>query len=129
MKPGIFLINLYGLISSFVVISIFWLFSMNFFDYLKYPNEIITLILITFFVLIIITPVTTVAELQYRTWEAVAGLSLLQVMNSMMLCSCGGYRKNKYYKVKNLTIALEKNVYQIGNYSFSLCHFDRTVLF
>jgi hypothetical protein len=43
---------------------------MNFFDYLKYPNEIIVLILITFFDLIIITPVTIVAELQYRTWEA-----------------------------------------------------------
>jgi uncharacterized membrane protein len=64
-----FIYNLFGL-SSFVVISIFWVFSMYFFDYLKYPNEIIALILIVFFVLILIIPISTVAELQYRSWEA-----------------------------------------------------------
>ena len=80
-----FFYNLYGLISSFIVISVFWIFSMYFFDYLKYPTEIITLIFVTFFVLILITPITTVGELQYRRWEAVAVLSLLQVVNSMLL--------------------------------------------
>ena len=80
-----FFYNLYGLISSFAVISVFWVFSMYFFDYLKYPTEIITLILIAFFVLILITPVTTVAELRYKNWEGVAVLSLLQIFNSMML--------------------------------------------
>jgi uncharacterized membrane protein len=80
-----FFYNLYGLISSFAVISVFWVFSMYFFDYLKHPTEIITLILIAFFVLILITPITTVAELRYRNWEGVAVLSLLQIFNSMML--------------------------------------------
>jgi len=80
-----FFYNLFGLISSFAVISVFWVFSMYFFDYLKYPTEIITLILIAFFVLILITPVTTVAELRYKNWEGVAVLSLLQIFNSMML--------------------------------------------
>jgi uncharacterized membrane protein len=104
--------NLYGLISSFVVISIFWLFSMNFLDYLKYPNEIIVLIFITFFVLIIITPVTTVAELQYRTWEAVAGLSLLQVMNSMMLMLLWWLLgKNKDLQSKELDNSIKKKTY------------------
>lgn len=50
--------NIYGMISSFIVISIFWNLSMNFFDYLKNPNEVITLLSITFFVLILVTPVT-----------------------------------------------------------------------
>jgi uncharacterized membrane protein len=80
-----FFYNLYGLISSFAVISVFWVFSMYFFDYLKHPTEIITLILIAFFVLILITPNTTVVELRYRNWEGVAVLSLLQIFNSMML--------------------------------------------
>jgi uncharacterized membrane protein len=80
-----FFYNLYGLISSFAVISVFWVFSMYFFDYLKYPTEIITLILIAFFVLILVTPVTTVAELRYKNWEGVAVLSLLQIFNSIML--------------------------------------------
>jgi uncharacterized membrane protein len=104
--------NLYGLISSFVVISIFWLFSMNFLDYLKYPNEIIVLIFITFFVLIIITPVTTVAELQYRNWEAVAVLSLLQVMNSMMLMLLWWLLgKNKDLQSKELDNSIKKKTY------------------
>lgn len=77
--------NIYGMISSFIVISIFWNLSMNFFDYLKYPNEVITLLSITFFVLILVTPVTTVTELKYKTWQAVTVLALLQIVNSILL--------------------------------------------
>jgi uncharacterized membrane protein len=107
-----FFYNLYGLISSFMVISVFWLFSMNFFDYLKDPDEIITLILITFFVLILITPITTVGELQYRTREAVAGLSLLQVVNSMMLMLLWWYiGKRKNLQSKELDNSIKKKMY------------------
>lgn len=107
-----FFYNLFGLISSFIVISVFWIFSMNFFDYLKYPNEIITLTSITFFVLIIITPITTVAELQYRTWEAVAGLSLLQVANSIVLMLLWWYLgKSKNLQSKELDNSIKKKMY------------------
>ena len=96
-----FYYNLYGLISSFIVISIFWIFSMYFFDYLKYPNEIITLTSITFFVLILVTPIATVGELQYRNWEAVTALSLLQIFNSMMMIFLWWYLgKNKNLQSK-----------------------------
>lgn len=131
--------NLYGLISSFVVISIFWLSSMNFLDYLKYPNEIIVLIFITFFVLIIITPVTTVAELQYRTWEAVAGLSLLQVMNSMMLMLLWWLLgKNKDLQSKELDNSIKKKMYTrlaiiptlyVISIGLSFFNFDLAVIF
>jgi uncharacterized membrane protein len=104
--------NLFGLISSFVVISIFWLSSMNFFDYLKRPNEIITLILIIFFVLIIITPVTTVAELQYGTSWAVAGLSLVQILNSALLILLWWQLgKNKDLKSKELDNYTKRKMY------------------
>jgi uncharacterized membrane protein len=107
-----FFYNLYGLISSFIVISIFWTFSMNFFDYLKYPTEIINLILITFFVLILVTPITTVAELQYRTWEAVAVLSLIQVFNSMMLMLLWWYLgKSKNLQRKEIDNSIRKKMY------------------
>ena len=104
---------------------------MYFFDYLKYPIEIITLILITFFVLILITPITTVAELQYRNWEAVALLSLLQVFNSMMLLLLWWLlrKEQKSTNQRNRQRHQEKNVHQIGYHSISLCHFDRTVIF
>ena len=107
-----FFYNLYGLISSFMVISVFWIFSMYFFDYLKYPTEIITLILITFFVLILITPITTVSELQYRNWEAVALLSLLQVFNSMMLMLLWWLLgKNKNLQIKEIDNGTKKKMY------------------
>lgn len=107
-----FYYNLYGLISSFIVISIFWIFSMYFFDYLKYPNEIITLTLITFFVLILVTPIATVGELQYRSWEAVAALSLLQIFNSLMMIFLWWYLgKNKNLQSKELDTGTKKKMY------------------
>jgi hypothetical protein len=85
---------------------------MNFFDYLKYPTEIINLILITFFVLILITPITTVAELQYRTWEAVAVLSLIQVFNSRMLMLLWWYLgKSKNLQRKEIDNSIRKKMY------------------
>jgi hypothetical protein len=85
---------------------------MYFFDYLKYPTEIITLILVTFFVLILITPITTVAELQYRNWEAVTVLSLLQIFNSMMLMLLWWLLgKNKNLQIKELDNNLKKQMY------------------
>jgi uncharacterized membrane protein len=107
-----FYYNLYGLISSFVVISIYWIFSMYFFDYLKYPNEIITLTSIAFFVLILITPITTVGELQYRTWEAVAALSLLQIFNSLIMMFLWWYLGlNKSLQSKELDTGTKKKMY------------------
>ena len=107
-----FFYNLYGLISSFIVISVFWVFSMYFFDYLKYPTEIITLTFITFFVLILITPITTVAELEYRNWEAVTVLSLLQIFNSMMLMLLWWLLgKSKNLQIKELDNGTKKKMY------------------
>jgi uncharacterized membrane protein len=134
-----FFYNLYGLISSFMVISVFWLFSMYFFDYLKEPDEIITLLLLTFFVLILITPITTVAELQNRTWQAVTALSLLQVVNSMMLMILWWYLgKNKNLQSKELENSIKKKVYirqaiipslYVISIGLSFLNFDIAVIF
>jgi uncharacterized membrane protein len=134
-----FFYNLYGLISSFMVISIFWLFSVNFFDYLKEPDEVTTLILITFFVLILITPITTVAELQIRTWQAVTVLSLLQVVNSIMLMLLWWYLgKNKNLQSKELDNSITKKVHirlavipslYVISIGLSFFNFDLAVIF
>jgi hypothetical protein len=85
---------------------------MYFFEYLNYPTEIITLVFVTFFVLILITPITTVAELQYRSWEAVAALSLLQVVNSMLLMLLWWLLgKNKNLQIKELDNSTKKRMY------------------
>jgi uncharacterized membrane protein len=134
-----FFYNLYGLISSFMVISIFWLFSMYFFDYLKDPDEIITLLLLTFFVLILITPITIVAELQNRTWQAVTVLSLLQVVNSMMLMLLWWYLgKHKNLQSKELDNSIKKKGYirltiipslYVISIGLSFFNFDVAVIF
>ena len=85
---------------------------MYFFDYLKYPNEIITLTSIAFFVLILITPITTVGELQYRSWEAVAALSLLQIFNSLIMIFLWWYLGlNKSLQSKELDTGTKKKMY------------------
>jgi uncharacterized membrane protein len=134
-----FFYNLYGLISSFMVISVFWLFSINFFDYLKEPDEVITLILITFFVVVLITPITTVAELQNRTWQAVTVLSFLQVVNSIMLMLLWWYLgKNKNLQSKELDDRIKKKVYirltiipslYVISIGLSFFNFDLAVIF
>lgn len=134
-----FFYNLYGLVSSFMVISVFWLFSINFFDYLKEPDEVITLILITFFVVVLITPITTVAELQNRTWQAVTVLSLLQVVNSIMLMLLWWYLgKNKNLQSKELDNRIKKKVYirlaiipslYVISIGLSFFNFDLAVIF
>ena len=134
-----FFYNLYGLISSFMVISVFWIFSMYFFDYLKDPDEIITLLLLTFFVLILITPITIVAELQNRTWQAVTVLSLLQVVNSMMLMLLWWYLgKHKNLQSKELDNSIKKKGYirltiipslYVISIGLSFFNFDVAVIF
>jgi putative Mn2+ efflux pump MntP len=89
--------------------------------------------------LIIITPVTTVAELQYRTWEAVAGLSLLQVMNCMMLMLLWWQLgKNKDLQSKELDKSVKKKMYirlaiipslYVISIGLSIFNFDLAVIF
>ena len=134
-----FFYNIYGLISSFAVMSVFWVYSMYFFEYLKYPTEFVTLIVIVFCVLILITPITTVAELQYRNWQGVVVLSILQIFNSMMLMLLWwfvGNRKNLQAKeidnrtkkkmFINLTIIPSLYVISIG---LSFVNFNVAVIF
>lgn len=134
-----FFYNLYGLISSFMVISVFWLFSLYFFEYLKQPTEIITLALMVFFILILITPISTVAELQYRNWEAVLGVSLLQVINSAILMILWwNLGKSKNLQRKELENNIKKKMYirltiipslYVISIGLSFYNFDVAVIF
>ena len=122
-----------------MVISVFWLFSINFFDYLKEPDEVITLILMAFYVVVLITPITTVAELQNRAWQAVTVLSLLQVVNSIMLMLLWWYLgKNKNLQSKELDNHIKKKVYTrlaiipslyVISIGLSFFNFDLAVIF
>jgi len=89
--------------------------------------------------LILITPITTVAELRYRNWEGVAVLSLLQIFNSMMLMLLWwilGNRKNlqakdldnRTRKKMFINLAIVPSLYVIST-GLSFLSFDVAVIF
>jgi uncharacterized membrane protein len=80
-----FLNNFYGLISSFVVIFILWILYMRILDYLARPDEFIMVVSITFFILVLLTPVFTLGTLQYNNLSALVLLALLQIFNGFLL--------------------------------------------
>jgi uncharacterized membrane protein len=80
-----FLNNLYGLVSSFVVIFILWVLYMRILDYLARPDEIIMIISITFFIAVLLIPIFTLGTLQYNNQHALVLLALLQIFIGLML--------------------------------------------
>jgi uncharacterized membrane protein len=77
--------NLYGLVSSFVVIFIFWLLYMRILDYLRRPNEVVMILSLSFFILVLLTPVFTLGTLQYNNFRALIFLAVLQIINGILL--------------------------------------------
>ena len=77
--------NVYGLISSFPVIFIFWVLYTKVLDYLKEPDEIVVLISLSFFILILLVPVFSLAEFQYENLQSVISLAVLQIINGLLL--------------------------------------------
>jgi uncharacterized membrane protein len=80
-----FLDNVYGLISSFFVIFVFWVLYTKILDYMKKPDDIVILTSLTFFILVLLIPVFTLAEFQYKSLQSVVSLALLQITNDLLL--------------------------------------------
>ena len=80
-----FLDNLYGLISSFFVIIVFWVIYTKILDHLKESNEIVVWVSLTFFILVLLTPVFSVALFQYQVQPSITSLASLQIVNGILL--------------------------------------------
>jgi uncharacterized membrane protein len=80
-----FLDNLYGPISSFFVILVFWVVYTKILGYLKEPNEIVVWVSLTFFILVLLTPVFSVAVFQYKAQPSITSLASLQIVNGILL--------------------------------------------
>ena len=80
-----FVDNVYGLISSFFVISIFWVLYTKILDYMREPDEIVILTSLVFFILVLLIPVFTLAQFQYGNLRSVESLALLQIINGLLL--------------------------------------------
>lgn len=80
-----FVDNVYGLISSFFMISIFWVLYTKILDYMREPDELVILTSLVFFILVLLIPVFTLAQFQYETLQSVTSLALLQIINGLLL--------------------------------------------
>ena len=101
-----FLDNLYGLISSFFVIIVFWAIYTKILDYLKKSNEIVVWVSLTFFILVLLTPVFSVALFQYEVQPSITSLASLQIVNGILLVLLWMY----LLRHRNMmTIELKKN--------------------
>lgn len=103
--------NLYALISSFVVIFILWILYMKILDYLVRPNEVIMIISITFFILVLLTPVFTVGTFQYDNWRSLASLALLQIVNGLLLIALWTYILKSKLLVQQFKYEYNRNLY------------------
>jgi uncharacterized membrane protein len=86
-----FLDNVYGLISSFSAISVFWLLYTKILDYMKEVDEVVVLLSLMFFILVLLIPVFSLAQFQYRNLQSVIFLALLQIINGLLLLSIWMY--------------------------------------
>lgn len=101
-----FLDNLYGLISSFFVIIVFWVIYTKILDHLKESNEIVVWVSLTFFILVLLTPVFSVALFQYQVQPSITSLASLQIVNGILLVLLWMY----LLRHRNMmTIELKKN--------------------
>ena len=73
------------MISSFFVIFVFWILYMKILDHLTVPDDVVILTSLMFFILILVTPVFTLAQVQYESASAVVFLSILMIITDLIL--------------------------------------------
>jgi len=91
--------NLYGMISSFFVIFVFWILYMKILEHLTVPDDVVILTSLIFFIFILVTPVFTLAQVQYESASAVVFLSILMIITDLILIFLW-----KYIHKKSLSI-------------------------
>ncbi|WP_458721033.1 TMEM175 family protein [Candidatus Nitrosocosmicus sp. R] len=91
--------TLYGMVSSFFVIFVFWMLYMKILDRLTVPDDIVILTSLVFFLFILVIPVFTLAQVQYESASAVVFLSLLMILTDLILIFLWKYMHNKSLSV------------------------------
>jgi uncharacterized membrane protein len=87
--------NLYGMIASFFVVFVFWVLYTKILDNLKEPNDTVVFISLVFFIIVLLIPSFTLAQLQYENFNAVIYLSILLIVNDMILIVLWKYVNTK----------------------------------
>lgn len=91
--------NLFGMVSSFFVIFVFWILYMKILDHLTVPDDVVILTSLLFFILILVTPVFTLAQVQYESTSSVIFLSILMIITDFILVFIWKYIHKKSLNV------------------------------
>jgi uncharacterized membrane protein len=91
--------NLFGMVSSFFVIFVFWLLYMKILDHLTVPDDLVILTSLIFFIFILVTPVFTLAQVQYESASAIVFLSILMIITDLILIFLWKYIHKKSLSV------------------------------
>ena len=91
--------NLFGMVSSFFVIFVFWILYMKILDHLTVPDDVVILTSLLFFILILVTPVFTLAQVQYESTSSVIFLSILMIITDFILVFIWKYIHKKSLSV------------------------------
>jgi uncharacterized membrane protein len=96
-----FINNVYGLVSTFFVISIFWVLYSKILDYLREVDDMVILTSFIFFILVLLVPAFSNAQFQYRNLLSVISLALLQIINGSLLLLLWTYLDKRRRQLMN----------------------------
>ena len=120
-----FLDNVYGLISSFFVIAFFWFLYSKILDYLKEPDDMIVLTSMVFFILVLLTPVFTLAQFQYMNIQSIASLALLEIICNILLVLLWVYliksRRGRNHLLLTTLLSKTENLYMYSKLAVVPC--------
>ena len=124
-----FLDNVYGLISSFFVISFFWVLYTKILDYVIEIDDIIVVTSLIFFILVLLIPVFTLAQFQYRNLQSVLSLALLQIINGFSLLLLWTYliKHRKKLMTEGGELGTNDNRYMYGRLAIIPCIYLITI--
>ena len=93
--------NVYGMINSFIVISILWVLFSKILECIPEIDDFILLTSLVFFMLVLLIPAFSVAQFDYMTLQSVVSLAILQIIVSSLLLVVG------FYSSKTFTTKIE----------------------
>jgi uncharacterized membrane protein len=122
--------NVYGLISSFFVIAIFWVLYTKILDYITDADDVVILTSLVFFILVLLIPVFSLAQFQYRNLQSVISLALLQITNGSLLLLLWTYllKRRKKLMSNQEELSVNDNRYMYGRIALIPCTYLIAIL-
>lgn len=104
------------MINSFIIIAVLWVLFTKILECIPEIDDFILITSLVFFMLVLLIPAFSVAQLEYMTSQSVISLALLQIIVSSLLLVIGHYsskaltRKVEFVKDDNVSQQNIRNI-------------------